>query len=234
MKTRKKIVVLLSGGLDSTTLLWYGLNRGWEVRAVAVNYGQRHSVELLMATYQAKTAGVPLWVVDLAGLSKGLPGSSQTDLSVPVPEGHYTEETMKKTVVPNRNMILLSIAVGHAIGHGFDGVAYAAHAGDHAIYPDCRPEFTRRLGRAIAIADWRKIRLFRPFVCKTKADIVRIGHALGVDYAYTWSCYQGGKVHCGNCGTCVERREAFLLAGVPDPTPYAETAKPLEQLLKRS
>ena len=127
---------------------------------------------------------------------------------------------MKSTVVPNRNMIMLSLAAARAIAVGADGVAYAAHSGDHAIYPDCRPEFADAVAAALRICHYTPIELERPFVDMTKADIVRLGAELGVDFSKTWSCYKGGEKHCGKCGTCVERREAFRLAGVPDPTEY--------------
>jgi 7-cyano-7-deazaguanine synthase len=139
---------------------------------------------------------------------------------VPVPEGHYEDESMKSTVVPNRNMILLSIATAWSIASGLQGVAYAAHSGDHAIYPDCRPAFADAMNEAIRLCDYSSQELVRPFVSLTKADIVRVGASLGVPFEKTWSCYNGRKLHCGKCGTCVERIEAFELAGVPDPTEY--------------
>ena len=129
---------------------------------------------------------------------------------------------MKSTVVPNRNMILLSVATGHALSIKAGQIAYAAHSGDHAIYPDCRNEFAEAMANAIMLADWEQVELIRPFVDWTKADIVRRGAELGVPFAKTWSCYKGGDLHCGCCGTCIERREAFDLAKVIDPTPYAE------------
>ena len=127
---------------------------------------------------------------------------------------------MKATVVPNRNMIMLSIAAGWAISRRADRVAYAAHGGDHAIYPDCRREFIDALGEAIIIADWHPVRLYGPYVAISKADVVALGQKLGVPFDRTWTCYKGRTKHCGKCGTCVERREAFALAGVPDPTSY--------------
>jgi 7-cyano-7-deazaguanine synthase len=137
---------------------------------------------------------------------------------------------MKATIVPNRNMIMLAVAVGFGLANGVEEVAYAAHAGDHAIYPDCRPEFVEALNGAVALCDWRKIKLVAPFLKKTKADIVTLGDELGVPFVMTWSCYVGGKNHCGKCGTCVERREAFDLAGIKDPTTY-DAVPPVAQLL---
>lgn len=225
----KKVVVLLSGGMDSVTLLHRHVKAGDEVRAISFNYGQRHERELFEAAYQAGLLDVPHTVVDLTSLAKVLPGSSQTDKSVDVPEGHYSEENMKLTVVPNRNMILLSIAVGHAIAHKFDAVSFAAHAGDHAIYPDCRNEFVEALQDAVNLCDWSSIDLLRPYVNLTKSDIASNGGLLQVDYSRTWSCYVGGKLHCGKCGTCTERREAFHLAGLVDPTEYEATAPTLAE-----
>ena len=137
---------------------------------------------------------------------------------------------MKSTVVPNRNMILLSVATGHALSIKARQIAYAAHSGDHAIYPDCRNEFAEAMANAIMLADWEQVELIRPFVDWTKADIVRRGAELGVPFAKTWSCYKGGDLHCGRCGTCIERREAFDLAKVIDPTPYADGAPSVASL----
>lgn len=127
---------------------------------------------------------------------------------------------MKATVVPNRNMILLSLAAGHALSIGFDTIAYAAHAGDHTIYPDCRPEFANAMETALNLADWEPLRLHRPFVNLTKKDLVQLGDQLGAPLHKTWSCYAGRDLHCGKCGTCVERKEAFSLANITDPTKY--------------
>jgi len=228
----KKVLVLTSGGMDSTTLLHHHVKGGDQVRAIAFNYGQRHQKELDFARYQAAFLGTPFHLVPLVTLADTLPGSSQTDLSVPVPEGRYDEESMKKTVVPNRNMILLSIAIGHAIAHGLDYVAYAAHAGDHAIYSDCRPEFAEAMNVVAALCDWHKVELLRPFIKMTKADIVTLGVDLKVDYLRTWSCYRGEGLHCGRCGTCVERREAFHLADIIDPTPYHPLAPTVEEMVQ--
>ncbi len=199
---------------------------------LSVNYGQRHAKELVSAAAIAKSLGVHHEVVDLRSIAGLLAGSSLTSPEIPVPIGHYAEETMKATVVPNRNMILLALAAGWAISQKADFIAYAAHSGDHAIYPDCRTEFADAMRHAISIADWHKVDLIRPFVTLTKADIVRRGAELNVPFADTWSCYEGKSLHCGRCGTCIERREAFHLAGVLDPTPYADDAPSVELLVQ--
>lgn len=232
----QRVVVVLSGGMDSAVLLaFYGALK-YEVHAISFDYGQRHARELESAKAVAhfgKAASHE--VVDLSSLRGLFKGSSQTDSSVPVPHGHYTAETMKKTVVPNRNMIMISIAAAHAIALKAETVAFGAHNGDHAIYPDCRPDFVRGLAKALMLADWSPARLAAPFVDMTKAQICALGGALKVDFAETWSCYDpqpvsdGRVVHCGKCGTCVERREAFELAGLPDPTEYAPTRLQPEQ-----
>lgn len=215
-----KVIALLSGGLDSTVMADSILFRGDELKVMSVNYGQRHKKELEYAERWAKGHEVEHEIVDLYGLHRLLKGSSQTDEDVKVPEGHYAEESMKLTVVPNRNMIMLSIAAAWAISSGADAIAFAAHAGDHTIYPDCRPEFAQALEKAIGLADWRKVVLQTPFIQISKADIVSIGTSVGTLFSQTWSCYQGDRLHCGVCGTCVERKEAFELAHVPDPTVY--------------
>jgi 7-cyano-7-deazaguanine synthase len=160
-------------------------------------------------------------VVDLSSIRPLINNSSQTG-SIPVPEGHYAEESMKATVVPNRNMIMLSIAAAWAINNKDGMVCYAAHAGDHAIYPDCREDFTMAMSTAFRHADWHHVQLYTPFIHKSKAEIVRRGAELNTPLDKTYSCYKGGPIHCGVCGTCVERREAFQLAGVPDFTQYME------------
>ena len=192
-----KTVVTFSGGLDSTTLLYYLLDKGYEVLALSVDYGQRHRVELDHAARIIEPLGLRHEVADLSSITNLLGGSSQTDDSVEVPLGHYAAETMKQTVVPNRNMILLSTATAWAIREKAGSVAYAAHAGDHAIYPDCRNEFAEALGGAIALADWHEVELLRPFLDKTKEDIAKLAGELGVPLELTWSCYQGGRRHCG-------------------------------------
>jgi 7-cyano-7-deazaguanine synthase len=140
-----------------------------------------------------------------------------------IPDGHYAEENMKRTVVPFRNGIMLSIAAGFAESRGAEGLVIAAHSGDHAVYPDCREPFMQAVSDAIRLGTYAAIAVLRPFIATDKAGIAAIGAELGVDFSQTWSCYKGGAVHCGTCGTCVERREAFLMAGVSDLTVYAAT-----------
>ncbi|HPF37641.1 MAG TPA: 7-cyano-7-deazaguanine synthase QueC [Phycisphaerae bacterium] len=213
------VVLLHSGGLDSTTLLYHLRDQGDVVRCLAVDYGQRHARELAAATSICEAIGVEQRSVDLGSITPLLAGSALTD-DTPVPQTPYDRESMKATVVPNRNMILISIATAWAVSLKYDAVAYAAHGGDHEIYPDCRPAFAEAMDRAMGLCDWRPVRLRPAFVGKSKADLVRLGAALGVPFERTWSCYVGGDAHCGRCGTCVERREAFRIAGVEDPTVY--------------
>ena len=213
-----KTVVLLSGGLDSAVLLARVLDAGVAAVAVSVDYGQRHARELRAAAAVAAHYGVPR---DVVALPPALMSGSALTGSGPVPHGHYADESMRSTVVPARNLVLLSLAAAVAVREGAAAVAYAAHAGDHAVSPDCRPGFVEAARQVLARCDYRPVSLLTPFVGWAKADVVAEGHRLGVPFAETWSCYEGGKWHCGACGTCVERAEAFATARVPDPTRYA-------------
>lgn len=218
-----KIAVICSGGLDSVSLAHKVAAEDRLTRLIAFDYGQRHRKELRYAVACADRLDVPFQLIDLRSLGAALSGSALTD-HVDVPDGHYAEETMRVTVVPNRNAIMLAVAFGVAASRGDEAVAAAVHGGDHFIYPDCRPGFTtafEAMQRAAldGIAD---VRLYTPFVHRSKADIVVEGARHGTPFAETWSCYKGGAVHCGRCGTCVERREAFELAGITDPTSYAD------------
>ena len=217
-----KALVLFSGGLDSTVLAAQLQADGVETRLLSIDYGQRHAKELDKAEKIALALGLPHRILRLPDLGPLLGGSSLTDDQVELPEGHYAEESMKATVVPNRNMILLALAGGHALSIGFDTIAYAAHAGDHTIYPDCRPEFADAMEKALGLADWQNLNLHRPFVNFSKEELVRKGNELGAPLELTWSCYAGRDKHCGKCGTCVERKEAFALAKVEDPTEYED------------
>ncbi|EDY83741.1 exsB protein [Verrucomicrobiia bacterium DG1235] len=226
-------VAVYSGGMDSTVMLYRMRELGIAIKgALSVNYGQKHSKELDAAAEFCRALGIEHRVADLSGLQGIFGKSSLTSSAEEVPEGHYEEEQMKSTVVPNRNMILLSVATSWAISLGAEAVAYAAHGGDHAIYPDCREEFAEALDKAIRLCDWSEVSLYRPFVTWTKADIAKAGAKLGVKLERTWSCYKGGDRHCGRCGTCVERREAFHLAGVEDSTAYEDTAPSVADLVK--
>ncbi len=216
-------MVLVSGGMDSITAL-YEANAQYEVAgAVTFHYGSKHNDrELPFAAYHAERLGIPHRVIHLDFIGE-LFESNLLRKGGEIPKGHYEEQTMKKTVVPFRNGIMLSIAAGFAESVEAQGLVIAAHAGDHAIYPDCREEFMKSMGDAIRLGTYAEVKLIRPFIAITKAEIVARGHQLGIDYARTWSCYVGGETHCGECGTCVERREAFIIAGIPDPTNYLNT-----------
>jgi len=217
-----KTVLIYSGGLDSTVLLAKLHGEGREVKALSINYGQRHRRELEHAKKICALLNIEHQIADLSALKPLLAGSSQTSDEIAVPHGHYAAENMKLTVVPNRNMLMLAVAGAWAISIKAGSVAYAAHAGDHAIYPDCREEFVAPLSEALARADWHPIGIERPFINLTKTQIVQLGYTIEADalMALSYSCYEGGEVHCGLCGTCTERREAFKDAGVIDPTKY--------------
>lgn len=213
-------MLIYSGGLDSTVLMYKLFSEGALVEAVSVDYGQKQRVELELASKNCARLGIAHQIVNLSNLAPLFGNSALTNPNVEVPEGSYATDNIALTVVPNRNMILLALAAARAAASGCDSVAYAAHGGDHALYPDCTNEFADAMARAIELADARKIKLIRPFIDMSKADIVRLGAELGVDFSLTWSCYKGGKRHCGKCSTCSERREAFKIAGVADPTLY--------------
>lgn len=218
-----KTLVICSGGLDSVTLAHKVAAEQSLTRLVSFDYGQRHRKELASAKACAVRLGVPHDIIDISAVGRLLTGSALTS-GEPVPEGHYAEDTMRITVVPNRNAIMLAIAFGVAAAEQAEAVAAAVHGGDHFIYPDCRPGFVESFEtmQRHALEGLASIILYTPFVRQSKANIVREGIRLGVPFADTWSCYQGGERHCGRCGTCVERREAFDLAGVVDPTLYED------------
>jgi 7-cyano-7-deazaguanine synthase len=222
-----KILAIVSGGLDSVTLAHSLRANGHDVSVVSFNYGQRHVKELHFAEICARDIDGMHEVVDMRQMLQVFSGSSLTSKSIEVPDGHYAAETMKITVVPNRNAIMLNIACALAISRGFDQVAIGVHGGDHYIYPDCRPLFIKSQKDTLMLANEgflsADFELLSPFIDLDKAGIVGIGDRIGVPWENTWSCYKGEEVHCGSCGTCFERREAFVLAGVHDPTDYAST-----------
>jgi len=217
----RKAVVLLSGGMDSAVLLADTLAKGFAVTALSINYGQRHVKELVAAKTLAQYYQVEHEIISVpSGILENLKSSQSGHAEVP--EGHYAEDSMKATVVPNRNMFLLSIAVARAIALEAHDVLYAAHAGDYAIYPDCRPEFVAAMQRAVEQCDWNPPELRAPFLRISKANIVALGLQLNVPFGETWTCYAGRRHSCGRCGTCCERLEAFHLAGAVDPLDYED------------
>lgn len=218
-----KAVAIISGGMDSITLAYLLKEREYDLHFLTFDYGQRHRKEIGFARKCGEDLGVPFDVIDLTGIAKFLKGSALTD-DVEVPYGHYAEESMKLTIVPNRNAIMLSIAFGVAVAKGATCVAIGVHAGDHFIYPDCRPLFIERFKEmeARALEGIAHIDIETPFLYFSKGDIVRIGKQLGVPFQKTWTCYEGKEHHCGKCGACNERKEAFVIARVDDPTIYAK------------
>lgn len=227
-KIKTETLVLLSGGMDSAVALADTIDREGSAAAVSFNYGQSHnreleSAKLVAAYYRRLGKGKILehFVLDLTGAGAAFKGSALTGTGN-IPEGHYESESMKRTVVPNRNMIMLSLASGLAIANNLTRVVYGAHAGDHAIYPDCRPEFYEAVQQAVKLGNYDGPTLQAPFIDLRKEDIVKRGLELGVPFEMTWSCYKGGAMHCGRCGTCVERKEAFELAGAVDPVHYRD------------
>lgn len=207
------------------TLAYWLKSQGYDLHLVSFDYGQRHRRELECAAWQASHLQAEHTIIDISGIRPLLKGSALTD-DVAVPHGHYAEETMRATVVPNRNAIMLSIAWGLACTSEAEVLACGVHAGDHFIYPDCRPQFIDQLDIALRTGTQGhrsdELGLIAPFVHKTKTDIAAIGGELGVRFDQTWTCYEGGEVHCGKCGACTERREAFRDSKVADPTTYAE------------
>lgn len=215
-------IVVASGGLDSSTAMGWYAARGHQLSAVTIDYGQRHRRELDAARLVSEHYGAEHRVVELPALGLVLTGSALTDPTVEVPAGHYADTSMRSTVVPNRNAILANIAIGVAVAVKADVVALGVHAGDHPIYPDCRPDWVEALTALTRIGNdgYHVPRVEAPFVYAGKHEIAALASALSVPVHLTWSCYVGGDKHCGTCGTCVERREAFTLAGVADPTEY--------------
>jgi 7-cyano-7-deazaguanine synthase len=226
--TMRKAIVILSGGMDSTTLL-YKVVHDIEfdiVSVLSMDYGQRHKKELDVAAATCAELKLPHKIIDISGIKAVMKNSALTD-DIEVPEGHYEEPSMKVTVVPNRNAILLSLAVAEAVSHEAGFVFYGAHSGDHAIYPDCRREFVEAFNDMAAIANYEPVEILVPFIDMDKGDILKIGYELEVDYAQTWTCYAGRAKACGKCGACVERLEAFESIGESDPLEY-------EDILRRS
>ena len=219
-----KVVALVSGGMDSVAALYHSHREHEVAGTLSFDYGSKHNHrEIPFAEWHCGKLGIAHRTIRLAFVDE-LFKSDLLQTGGAIPDGHYEEATMKQTVVPFRNGIMLSIAAGYAESVEAGGLVIAAHSGDHAIYPDCREEFMQAMGDAIRLGTYAEVAVLRPFIAMTKAGIAARGHDLGVDFSRTWSCYKGGEIHCGTCGTCVERREAFLLAGLADPTLYLSEA----------
>lgn len=217
---KKDSIIILSGGMDSVTLLHYRKDR--IALAVSFDYGSNHNArEIECARKQCEMVGIEHLVIPLEFMGKYFK-SSLLEGAEKIPEGHYADDNMKSTVVPFRNGIMLSIACGLAESRGLLHVMMANHGGDHAIYPDCRPEFVASMSDAMRNGTYEGVDILAEFTNITKSDIARLGKRLGVDYSLTYSCYKGGEKHCGKCGTCVERKEAMAQAGIEDPTDYED------------
>lgn len=216
----KDALMVLSGGMDSVTML-YDYAETIDL-AVSFNYGSNHNArEIDCARHHCRVLGIELVEIDLSFIGEYF-YSSLLDGPDAIPEGEYDFDNMKSTVVPFRNGIMLSAAAGLAESRGLRAVMIANHAGDHALYPDCRAAFVKAMAAAIAEGTYERIELRAPYTLLTKSEIASRGKALGVDYARTYSCYRGGEKHCGRCGTCVERRQALAEAGIDDPTIYED------------
>lgn len=216
----KDSVLILSGGMDSTTLL-YEFKEDIAL-AISFDYGSNHNdKEIPFAKYHCTQLGIKHITIPLSFMKEYFKSSLLAGAEA-IPEGNYDDENMKSTVVPFRNGIMLAIAAGVAESNGLKHVMMANHSGDHTIYPDCRPQFATAMSDAIAAGTYDGITLVTPYTHIFKTDIVKRGAALGLDYTQTWSCYKGGEKHCGKCGTCMERKEALRDAGVADPTIYED------------
>ena len=218
----KDSIIVLSGGMDSVTLLHDFKDR--IALAVTFDYGSNHNArEIECARRQCALLGVEHLVIPLAFMGRYFESSLLSGADA-IPEGHYADENMKSTVVPFRNGVMLSVACGLAESRGLKHVFIANHGGDHAIYPDCRRGFVDAMSMAMQQGTYEGVDIIAPYTDIPKADIARRGAAAGVDYSLTYSCYKGRELHCGVCGTCRERREAFTLAGLADPTEYENPA----------
>ena len=217
-----KVAVLLSGGLDSTTALHWAHHHHEVVCALSFDYGSNHAAhELACARWQAEQLGIPYHEIDLRSISAHLQSALLSGADA-IPTADYAEDNLKQTVVPFRNGIFLAIAAGIAESNGAEGIVIAAHGGDHALYPDCREDFMAAMASAISLGTYANLQILRPFISNNKGEITAIGAELGVDFSHTYSCYCGRDLHCSQCATCRERREAFAAAGIPDPTIYEQ------------
>lgn len=217
---KKNSVIIVSGGMDSITLLYD--HKDEIALGISFDYGSNHNArEIPFAKMHCERLGIKHITINLDFMHQYFK-SSLLDGADAIPEGHYADDNMKSTVVPFRNGIMLSIAIGIAESNNLDQVFIANHGGDHTIYPDCRPEFIKAIDSAANAGTYNNVKVIAPYTQITKSDIARIGKKLGIDYTETWSCYKGGEIHCGKCGTCVERKEALSEAGIEDCTIYEE------------
>lgn len=220
-----KAIGVISGGVDSVTLAYLLHSEGYDLHLISFDYGQRHRKELQFAERCAQHLGATFDIIDLTSITRFLKGSALTD-AIDVPDGHYAAPNMAITVVPNRNAVMLSIAYAVAVAEHASVVGVGVHAGDHFIYPDCRPDFIMAFDamQRLAVEGFGEpnLKLEAPFVQLSKYQIIKLGSKLGVPYSDTWSCYKGDEKHCGTCGTCVERKHAFRDAQVVDPTEYMD------------
>lgn len=217
-----KAVVIYSGGMDSFTILNKAHLGAYELYALTFDYGQKHGKEIEYASRVCGELQVEHKIIDITAINQLLQSSSLTS-DQEIPEGHYEAANMKSTVVPNRNMILLSLAIGYAVDIGASKVFYGAHSGDHAIYPDCRPDFVHAMNKVAKLANYEPVDIVTPYLNSSKIDILADGLSMGLDYGKTWTCYNGRDKACGKCGSCVERLEAFEHNNVSDPLPYETT-----------
>lgn len=218
----KDSIIVLSGGMDSVTLLYELRHR--IAMALTFDYGSNHNArEIEMARTHCAELEIPHTVIPLDFIAEYFHSSLLAGADT-VPEGDYAEANMRSTVVPFRNGIMLAVACGMAENYGLSHVMLANHGGDHAIYPDCRPDFIDFMSHAMASGTYQKVDILAPYTELSKAEIARRGASLGVDYSRTYSCYKGGERHCGRCGTCVERRQAMREAAIEDPTIYDDDA----------
>ena len=216
----KDSIIIVSGGMDSVTLLYDYKDR--IALGISFDYGSNHNAkEIPFAKLHCERLGIKHVTISLDFMHQYFK-SSLLEGADAIPEGHYQDENMKSTVVPFRNGIMLAIAAGMAESYGLSHVMIANHGGDHAIYPDCRPEFISAMSNATEAGSYNGVTVLAPYTNITKGDIARRGKELGIDYNETWSCYKGGEKHCGKCGTCVERKEALHYAGIEDTTEYEE------------
>ncbi|AGH80590.1 exsB protein [Psychromonas sp. CNPT3] len=217
---KKKVVVIYSGGMDSYTVLHKALEEGLVPFALTFDYGQRHIKEISVARDVCLSLNVDHKIIDISSINELIGGSSLTDSSIEVSSGEYENNNMINTVVPNRNMILLSMAIGYAVSIGAEKVYYGAHSGDHEIYPDCRPIFVEKMNAVAEVANYEKVSIYSPYLNSDKIGILKDGLRMGLDYSKTWTCYNGREKSCGVCASCIERLEAFSKNDLSDPLDY--------------